>query len=78
MRGRGGTAIDVLWLILLPANFGYLILVPRILIVKGKMSRTIRHGHAQEVGLFERPDLRVQRIAHAVEPRTGQVGIVPA
>ena len=29
------------------------------------------------VWLFERPDLRVQGIAHSFEPRTGQLGIVP-
>ena len=48
------------------SQFGQLVLVPHVLIEKGKMRRAMGRGHAQEVGLFERPDLRVHRIAHAV------------
>src|SRR5262249_57498334 len=50
---------------------GQLVLVPHVLVVESEMRRAMRRGHAQEVRLFEGPDLRVQGVAHAIEPRTG-------
>src|SRR5260221_12425946 len=47
------------------------------LIVERKMRWAMGCRNTQEVGLLKSPDLRIQGIAHGVEPGTGQIRVVP-
>ena len=58
-------------------QLGEAILVPRRLIVEREKRRTMSHRHREEIRMFERPDLRIERIAHEVQPGACDVGIVP-
>ncbi len=37
----------------------------------------MRNRNSEEIRMLERPDLRIQRVAHQVQPGTSDLGIVP-
>ena len=53
------------------------VLVPHGLIVERKMRRSVGGRHRKEVGMLEGPDLCIERIAHQIEPRARDLGVVP-
>ena len=58
-------------------QFGELVLVPCRLIIQCKLRRSMRRRDAEEIRMFERPDLGVHRIAHQVQPGAGDCRVVP-
>src|ERR1700739_2914942 len=54
-----------------------MVFVPHRLIEQGEMSRAMCRGHREEVVVSERKDLRIDRIAHGIQPWSRDVGIVP-
>src|SRR5713101_5601285 len=62
---------------LLAGQSGELILVPHGLIVERKKRCAMRNRNSEEIRMLERPDLRIQRVAHQVQPGTSDLGIVP-
>jgi len=63
-----GSMIGVLVLNFLSGQSGQLILVPHGLIVERKMRRTMRHRNSEKIRMLERPDLRIERVTHHVQP----------
>jgi hypothetical protein len=44
---------------------------------KRQLRRTMRGGNFQKIRMSEGEDLRVERIAHQVQPRAADLGVVP-
>src|SRR5258706_14655110 len=53
---------------LLSGQSGELILVPHGLVVERKMRRTVRNRYSEEIRMFERPYLSIERVADQAQP----------
>ena len=53
------------------------VLVPHRLVEQREVSRAVRGGDGKKIPVSKGEDLRVDRIAHQVEPRTRDIGVVP-
>src|SRR5712664_2188847 len=54
-----------------------LILVPYGLIKQRELRRAMGHRNREKIRMFERPYLRIERVAHQVEPTTTEISVVP-
>ncbi len=54
-----------------------LVFGPQRIVIQREVRRAVRGRDGQEIGMLERPDLRVHRVAHEIEPRPLQIGVVP-
>ncbi|KVL15634.1 hypothetical protein WL14_21350 [Burkholderia cepacia] len=58
-------------------EFREAVFVPRGLVEQCEMRAAVRGRYDEEIRMAIRPDLRVQRIAHQVQPRAAELGVVP-